>query len=298
MKRLLLVFLLIGTSAWGTSRSFEWRVAFQTVKFDSITVDRYVNWDSSGHNKILPLTSDSTLFDSVFTFDDADHNRLLFFAWPTGLGANYVRKWDMTFPAAVVFNGADTITVVAYDGTSAVQGVWISIKNMTGTAIRTGATGSGGYKDFYGLGTGDSLLISATSTGSFQVTDIDTVVTSNWLVDTITGTSFTASAPAASSLCEVYGDLRGIEGDTAKYATLIFTLPEGIYDSCNSTILAGKSRTVPVNSKGHFSIKLLKSSCMNKPTTEYNVIAKMRDGSTRKHKFGIPSDSSTYFLVF
>jgi len=190
---------------------------------------------------------------------------------------------------------ADTIVLVDTSGTDvAVQGIKVEVRS-SGSVVQGGAqwTDANG-KTIWSLDADTYTIISSGSGYTFPNASV--VVAGN-ASDTVTGyNSFETPSPAGGNLCTVYGWLRDIAEDSLQYADIEFVLTEEAYNTCDSTIIATKRKSVRTNAAGYFTIDLLKSSCMD--DAEYKVTVSYNQQPLKDHTFPIPSDSTTYKLVF
>ena len=152
----------------------------------------------------------------------------------------------------------------------------------------------------------DSFTVQVTKAGTLlNDGDIDTlVVAAHGQVDT-TWVVFDGvvdpSSPGSPNLCNVYGFVYDNQQAVVPYAELEFTLSgEEGKDSCNNTILIGWTQKAETDSVGYFLIPLIQTPCVQNSDWTVTVTAENDLGQvqTRSHSFAIPTDSTTYLLVF
>ena len=204
-------------------------------------------------------------------------------------------------PSATGF-GSDTVRVFAIDtsGTdNAVEDVKITVNNAAGNTVASQNT--------IGDGSATFTLDPATYTLLGRKTGYVFPTASLVVAGDDDSTAFngydlgsTISLPSSPDQSTVYGYVYDNAGNTIQYATVIFTLSEKLKDTCNSTIIIPIEHVTVTDENGLFQQELLKTDCFKGNSAKWRVNVYYTDGNNadKTHSFNIPTDSTTYFLVF
>lgn len=238
------------------------------------SVDTVLNLDASGG-------SDTTAIKTLAT-----NNPNLFYG-PTASGS-----------------GANNWSVYVYDTANSemVSGAYVSVRTLAGALEGRQKTGTSGVTQPNFTVDLDTFVVSITQPGRWlEDGDPDTiVVASDGQVDTVSVyfDDVTVSAPASENLCTVYGRLSDAQQQNAPYRTLVFTVAEDVYNSCDSATLITNQVKATADGDGVYSVELLNTDCMSKfgqstPSGGIKWTVTI-EGSTKKgYSFSIPSDSTT-----
>jgi hypothetical protein len=193
-------------------------------------------------------------------------------------------------------SGANTVVIWAVDSTTndTLPNVNIAVRNTSGTLLGNQNTGAAGNATF-NLDDGTYHII-ATATGYTFPVDT-TAISGSPDTTAVEGDYYSPSAPAGGNLCTVNGFIQDHQEVDWAYATLTFTMPKNVSNSCDSAVLLRRSYTCETNSSGYFEIPLLVSPCID--SAKWQVVVSDGGGEkTTAHNFFIPSDSSTFRLFW
>jgi len=112
--------------------------------------------------------------------------------------------------------------------------------------------------------------------------------------------------PAGGHLCNVWGFFWDLQETAKPHVLLTFTLPEQATNTCDDVIMAYGPIQIETDDTGYFSVPLIQTECLLNPETgsptEWMVEATWADkhghGRSKTTTFAIPTDSTTYKLVF
>jgi hypothetical protein len=192
-------------------------------------------------------------------------------------------------------SGANTVTIWAVDtaGTdSAVTGVMVAVRSLAGVlkgALSTTGSGTATFSL-----DNDSFLVLGSNLGGYTW-NIDTIVVSGALTDTITGYNWSMAEPGTPNVCRVYGYAYDITADSTENADVIFTLTGQVNDTCNNLIMSSFATETETDASGEFSQDLIWSSCLG--GAKYTIKVKSRHGVSRTKTFTVP-DSTTHLLIW
>lgn len=200
-----------------------------------------------------------------------------------------------------------TIFVMDTTGGSDTTGVALAtmtIRSMSGALEAEQRSQTSG--DFTFTVALDSLTVRVSKPGTLiNDGDIDTfVVAAHGQIDT-TWVTFDGvpnpSTPGSPNLCNVWGFIYDNQQAVVPYAKVRFRLSgTEIKDTCTNTILSSDPVFAETDSLGYFLIALVQTHCVNDALWNAQVIKDDDEGETtgQEHSFAIPSDSTTYHLVF
>ena len=200
-------------------------------------------------------------------------------------------------------SGAVSIRVEATDttGTDSVltSDVSITVRKMGGVLDAVQITNTFGVANL--TLPAESLIILGHKSGYTWYTDTVLISVADTIIVYSRDLWRPPIAPTDANLCNVYGYIQD-RGVGLYGATITLTLPSHVYDSCNNTILVKKVFRDNTDTDGLFSLEVPKSSCLtknkNSSLIKYSVEVTYKREKTKTTQLSIPSDSSTYRLVF
>jgi len=201
--------------------------------------------------------------------------------------------WSGVGPYTVTLHTIDT--GAAPD--SAVPYIKLEINTAAGAAYLRPKTETGGNVVLK-MDSGSYRLSGSGTRYSWAQNQLLTV-TAN-VVDSIFGYStydiYEVTAPANSTMCQVYGYVKDQEQNAVKYAKVTISPPrDQRYNVCDqSQILTMKPLERTTDANGYFTATVLKSSCMPDTLAEYSIQVIMGNIKTRTETFVIPRDSASY----
>jgi hypothetical protein len=237
--------------------------------------------------------------DSVWLANFGDYDNTL------GTFGDSAQTWGATGAGGggdCIEGATITWTVYAVDSTgtpTAVPGVSIYLKDGSNNTIALGITNATGYTTFTVTDGTWNISGMGAVTGSYIWVARNKTVSVNQ-TDTLKGYNFSPSAPPSATTATVYGFLGDFKGNVLDNATVTFSLPGHVTDTCTGISLVRIVESTTTNSLGYYEMVLIKSSCFSDSVT-YEVTAKKRILGTeyqikKSYQLYIPSDSTTYFI--
>ena len=294
MKKLVLLIFLLG----GQCLAASWHIpAYLPATADSMRwkLDSAGTTIDSGDYRTSVVS-----YDTTFSVSDNIPYLLTFYVWYPG--SDSVASWSWSrYVYTETGYGPYSVNLTTLDtsGTDAKVGYSkVSIYDASGTGIARAELPDTGIMAF-NLVSG-SYTIRAYKPGYIFGSKSLTVSTA--VSDTIEGYNIVVGSAGAATLCRINGIVWTAEGTPAKYATVKFSIPNPITDTCDNVTMIGGEFEAETDTLGMYIIDLVPTGCMP-GTKKYTAWAEwFAEGGktsykTSEIKLSIPTDSTSYYLV-
>lgn len=186
--------------------------------------------------------------------------------------------------------GAFTVTLTATDTLAGqtVPGVRVAVRNLEQTSLlAVGRTDPSGQVRF-NLDAG-SFLLMADAPG-YLFAPFDTLIVTGATLATAAGRRFDPGAPAAPTLCRVYGFVYDVTGLPDPGAVVSAGLPKGV-SRTGELIVSPSAVTTATDTTGYFCLDLIPSAMLD-GVPKYEVTITRTDGTILRKRITAPSQAS------
>ncbi len=184
-------------------------------------------------------------------------------------------------------NGSDT---------TALQGVFVRVRNSTETATAAGGTTDANGRIIFTLET-STYHAYGYQTGLLFAPQPETLVVGmNGVSDTLWAAQYDPGTPATASVCRVYGWVRNLRGDTLSGATIQARIAQTPLRFGN-LVISPYEMTTATDSTGYWFLDLFPTSTLTPNNTQYEFTIRFASGAILHRKLTVP-DSSQWLLTW